>query len=83
MWARDLAWGHPYNWYFYVTGEAPFDDKFRALFPDRKLERGPFRRIDEELVRQARARAVNFRDNYFTNVVPTLQYQGSVANIGL
>ena len=77
--ARDVGWGHPGNWYYYVTGDTQFDAKFSKLFND-TIERGPFPRIDKGIVERGYRRAKSFRDGYFDKVVPKLKYGGSTAN---
>ncbi len=78
-WARDVGWGHFANWYYYLTGDTQFDAKFGQLF-GKKIERGPFARIDKGIVERGHRRAVSFRESYFTQVVPKLKYAGSLAN---
>jgi hypothetical protein len=78
-WARDVAFGHPGNWYYYVTGDTQFDEAFGKLF-DKPVPRGPFERIDMNIVAAGYRRALGFRDSYFEKIVPQLKYGGSTAN---
>ena len=91
LWARDVGWGHPGNWYHYVTGDTQFDAGFGRLFDkttkdgrfrrfNKKIERGPFERIDMEIVEREHRRATSSRDSYFDKVVPKLKHAGSTAN---
>ncbi|NLE61035.1 MAG: hypothetical protein GX616_22030 [Planctomycetes bacterium] len=78
-WARDVALGHPGGWYYYLTGDTQFDAAFSQVLGE-QIERGPFSRIDRRIVDGAWRRATSFRDKYFAEVVPKLQYADSLAN---
>lgn len=78
-WARDVALGHFGGWYYYLTGDTQFDAAFGELLGE-KIERGPFTRIDRRIVDEGWRRAVSFREKYFTETVPRLQYADSLAN---
>ncbi|MGQ9649623.1 MAG: hypothetical protein ACUVXJ_05910 [Phycisphaerae bacterium] len=71
--------GHLGGWYYYLTGDTQFDGMFSRLLGE-EIERGPFSRIERRIVDEGWRRATSFRDKYFSEAVPKVQYADSRAN---
>jgi hypothetical protein len=78
-WARAVAVGHLGGWYYYLTSDTQFDAAFSKLL-NRPVERGPFARIDMDIVRDGSRRARSMGEKYIAEVVPRLEHAGSLAN---